>query len=155
MSAAEIFAVFASGVAVATSIGSLAVCLATFVRDRPHIKVETSFAILTPSFDSVIQISVINDGRHSEIVSSVGLQTADQRQLILVQPESFPNGQPPWKLQPNESNMAIIPQYVLRAQCVEGRLGEIVYAFARTQSGRLYRNKPPRAVIDFVAGRSG
>jgi len=154
MNAGEISAVFASGVAVATSIGSLAVALTALLRGRAHLRVATSFAYLTPSMDGVFQISVINDGGQAEIVSSVGFQTSDGKQVLLIQPENFPNGPLPWRLQANESNMAIIPQDAMRLQRAEGRFGDITYAFARTQSGRFYRDKPPQSVIDFIGGRS-
>jgi hypothetical protein len=155
VSAGEIFAVFASGAAVATSIGSLAVALAALLRDRAHLKVETSFAILAPSFEEVIQINVINDGRHTEIVTSVGFQTSDHKQVLFIRPENFPNGQLPWRLRPNESNMAMVPQDVLRHNWGEDHLAEMAYAFARTQSGRLYRDRPSRSVANFVMGRNG
>lgn len=113
MSTGEIFAVFASGVAVATSIGSLAVAFAALLRDMPHLRIETSFGIFTPSFRDAIVVTVINDGRHTEVVSSVGFQTSDDKQLLFIRRENFPNGQLPWRLEPNESNMAIIPRDVL------------------------------------------
>ena len=150
MSTGEIIAVFASGVAVATSIGSLAVALTALLRDRPHLRVETSFGMLTPSFERAIVITVINDGRHTEIVSSLGFQTSEDKQLLLIQPENFPNGQLPWRLEPNESNMAIVPHDVLVRDWKEDRLGRMTWAFARTQSGRLYRNRPNKAVAKLV-----
>ena len=156
MSAGEIVAVVAAGVAVATSIGSLVVSIAALRRDRPHLRVETSFAIVArPGEDlkDFIQINVINDGRQTEIVSSLGFRS-DQKQLLMVSPENFPNGQLPWRLEANESNMAIIPEDVLRRQCQQEDL-KISHVFARTQSGRLYRNKAPKGLIDFLARQNG
>jgi len=142
MTSGEALAVFASGVAVATSIGSLAVALTALIRDRAHLSVETAYAFTTPTFEDYIQVTVINDGRHTEIVSSVGFFTTDKKQMIWMRPESFPNGGLPWQLEPNTSNFAMMPRAVLKQQwSEEPDIGKISKAFARTQSGRVYQDR--------------
>lgn len=156
MDTGEVFAVVASGAAVATSLGSMAVALTALLRDRAHLKIETNFGILTPSFEDVVQLNVINDGRHTEVVSSVGFSTTAGKQLIFIRPENFPNGQLPWRLEPNESNLAVMLRNAMRQQLAEEvQIGRITKVFARTQSGRLYEARVRSAIVDDICGKPG
>ena len=150
MQFSEVFTIFASGIAVATSIVSVAIAYSTSRRDRPSLKPVVSFWLpTTQGQELVVALEVQNNGKYPEVVSAVGYKARDGRHLQLYLPRYFPGGVPPRRLEPGDSLQALIPALEMY-HTWKGLPTRRATAYAGTKSGRRYKAKLPADLRRFL-----
>ncbi len=126
------------------------------LRNRPHLKVEMATGWILPSGRTVtdpsrflVFITARNDGRHVEVASSVGFRLSNGSVGHLTSPENFPEGPPPHVMPPGHSWSV-----VHLAPKVHGEItltgAKLKGAFVRTQSGREYRCRAPKYIVQLA-----
>jgi hypothetical protein len=143
-----------SAFALATSLASLAIAFAVFRRDKSHLRVETSIGYLMPptTMEEHLVIKVVNDGRYTETVTSIGLLAASGGQLFTERGVSFPEGPLPWQLAPNDARMALSHGPTLLHSLKTQQIPSLVAAFADTKARR-YKDHLKRGVREYVNTR--
>lgn len=150
MQFSEVFTIFASGIAVAVSVFSVAIAYSTSRRDRPSLKPAVSFWLPTTEVhDLMVALEVQNDGRYPEVVNTVGYKARDGRSIQLYQPQYFPGGVPPRRLDAGDSLQALISAVELY-RTWNGMSVRRATAYVGTKSGRSYSEPMPSDLRRFL-----
>ena len=134
------FAVFAAGVAVATSVGSLTVSILNATRDRSHLTLTTAFHYQVPVYAESVhrdhrdQRWPVCGDRHKPCRSS-GRQDACSDAGGELSPEGLCRGR-----RAERRAHGLIPEDSFRQQVIDERLQPVSRVFANTSSGRRYEN---------------